>query len=146
MPARHSKPHRQITALRGFRAGWPGRVAVFLAGLSLFLQALLPWPAAAAPRTNAELPRWVMASLCLAHDTESQAPAQRPARRDPAFPISSCAVCLGLHCAGTFVPPVPAALRPPGSVRTIERAAWTEAATGGSERTASRARAPPVTV
>jgi hypothetical protein len=87
-----------------------------------------------------------MASLCLAHDADSQAPAQRPARQDPAFPTSSCAVCLGLHFTGAFVPSVLAALRPPSSVRTIELAAWTEAVRGGSDRTASRARAPPTSV
>jgi hypothetical protein len=139
------KPLRQINALRGFRTGWRGRVAMLLAGFSLLLQALLPWPAEATPRANGDAPDWIMASLCLAHDAGPQAPAQRPARQDSGFPSPSCAICLGLHCAGAFVPPLLAALSPPEAARTIELVAWTIAARGESDRTASRARAPPAT-
>jgi hypothetical protein len=139
------KPLRQFNALRGFRAGWRRRVAVLLAGFSLLLQALLPWPAEATSRANGDAPDWVMASLCLAHDSSSQAPAQHPARQDPAFPYPTCAICLGLHCAGAFVPPLLAALSPPRSARTIELVPWTIAVRSESDRTASRARAPPAT-
>jgi len=147
MSARRRHPLRQINALRGLRAGWRGRVAVLLAGFFLLLQALLPWSTEAAARANAaNAPDWIMASLCVAHDTDSQVPAHRPVWQDPASALSSCAICLGLHCAGAFVPPQMAALSPPTSSRPIDLAEWRVAAPGDSYRTASRARAPPATV
>jgi hypothetical protein len=144
MSARRKKPLRPTNALRGFRAGWRCVVAVLLAGFSLLVQALLPWPAdatARAERTRA--PGWVMASLCLAHDPASPA---RPVKPDPGNPSSGCAICLALHCLGAFVPPHVAALHLPQAARGIELAAWTLAEPGDAFRTASQARAPPATV
>ena len=136
-------PHRPTEAPRR-RAGRRGRIAALLAILSLLVQALLPWPAAATARGAAGnatgAPGWAMKSLCLAHG--SGAP-ERPARPDPDKPAASCPLCLALDGLGAFVPPLVAALDRPHATRGIRLAAATAIEHGDGGAAASRARAPP---
>lgn len=114
---------------------------------ALLLQALIPLvPMQSASAATNDVPAWALASIC--HIAAAPAAAADGNPTDPVKPAPTgraqlCPVCVGLHLAGTFVPPPPVAVPAPTQTADAGFIAGAYTAPHPSDRASVQARAPP---